>query len=252
VKRISPEDLKKILEAHKEWVVSGHAKGERADLSGAYLSDADLSGADLRGAYLSDADLRGAYLSGADLRGAYLSGADLRGAYLSGADLRGAYLSDADLRGAYLSDADLSGAYLSDADLRGADLSGAYLSDADLRGAYLSGADLSGAYLSAADLRGAYLRSLLAVPDLDKKILEAIESGGSLQMNTWHTCETTHCRAGWAVTIAGEKGKLLEAIYGTNAAAALIYAASRPDKQVPDFFASNEAAMASIQADAAS
>ena len=35
------------------------------------------------------------------------------------------------------------------------------------------------------------------VSDLDKKMLEAVESG-SFDMSTWH-CGTTHCRAGWAV-----------------------------------------------------
>ena len=95
------------------------------------------------------------------------------------------------------------------------------------------------------------MRELIAVPDLDKQILEKIAAGGKLNMQTWHTCETTHCRAGWAVTIAGEKGAVLEALQGTCAAASLIYAASRPDKPIPDFFATNEAAMESIRADAA-
>jgi hypothetical protein len=44
---------------------------------------------------------------------------------------------------------------------------------------------------------------------------------------------------------------VLEDIYGSAAAGALIYAASRPDKPIPNFYAGNEAAMASIKADAA-
>jgi predicted RNase H-like HicB family nuclease len=107
---MNKDDLQKVLDEHKNWIISDHENGSRADLRGADLSGADLSGAYLSGAYLRGADLRGAYLIGA-----YLRGADLRGAYLSGAYLSGAYLSGAYLSGAYLSGAYLSGAYLSGA-----------------------------------------------------------------------------------------------------------------------------------------
>lgn len=60
-----------------------------------------------------------------------------------------------------------------------------------------------------------------AIPDLDKRILEAIGNGGSLEMGDWHKCETTHCRAGWAVTLH-PAGKTLESILGTPTAATLI------------------------------
>ena len=63
------------------------AEDNRADLSGADLSDAYLYGADLSSADLSNAYLYGADLDGADLSGADLSYADLRYAYLYGADL---------------------------------------------------------------------------------------------------------------------------------------------------------------------
>jgi uncharacterized protein YjbI with pentapeptide repeats len=165
---------------------------------------------------------------------------------------RQAELARQDLRGANLRGANLSYANLSYANLSDAYLSYANLSDANLSDAYLGGANLIGAYLSDAYLSDANLRELLAVPDLDKNILAAIEAGGKLNMESWHTCETTHCRAGWAIHLAGEKGTLLEALYGSSAAGALIYAASRPDKPIPDFHASNDIAMASIKADAAS
>jgi hypothetical protein len=89
------------------------------------------------------------------------------------------------------------------------------------------------------------------VESIDAAILAAIERGGTLKMNDWHTCKTTHCRAGWAVTLAGEPGKALEDRVGPAAAGALIYAASRPTMPIPDFYASDEDAMASIRADAA-
>ena len=90
-------ELNKILDNHKLWLSSGGEKGERANLSGANLSDADLNGADLHYANFSDADLRYANLSRANLRYANLIDADLNGADLRYADLRYANLSRANL-----------------------------------------------------------------------------------------------------------------------------------------------------------
>jgi len=45
-------------------------------------------------------------------------------------------------------------------------------------------------------------------------------------MVKWHACNTTHCRAGWVVTLAGEDGKDLEAQTDTAFAAMAIYRAS--------------------------
>jgi len=182
-------------------------------------------GADLRGAYLGDADLRGADLGGADLRGADLGGADLGGADLGGADLGGADLRDADLRGA---------------DLRGADLGGADLGGADLRGADLRGADLRGA-----DLRGAPI-----LPNIHQTVFAASSAPGALDMGQWH-CGTTHCRAGWVVTLAGEEGKVLEEKIGTPAAAMAIYIASDTERwkteRLPNFYCDNDKALADMK-----
>ena len=70
MKIVKPEELKKILSAHREWVMG--EGGARADLSGADLSRANLSGASLYRANLSGADLFGANLSHANLYGADL------------------------------------------------------------------------------------------------------------------------------------------------------------------------------------
>jgi len=102
MKTYTSEELKRILEEHRKWVLG--EGGSRADLSGANLIGADLSRADLSRAALSRANLIGANLSGADLSRAYLIGAYLIGAYLSRADLSGAYLSGADLSGAITDD----------------------------------------------------------------------------------------------------------------------------------------------------
>ncbi len=63
-------------------------------------------------------------------------------------------------------------------------------------------------------------------------------------MGGWHTCETTHCRAGWIVTLAGEAGKKVEQFYNTELAAMLIYKESTGRRINPArFYDSNEAAM---------
>ncbi len=67
-------------------------------------------------------------------------------------------------------------------------------------------------------------------------------------MSKWHTCNTTHCRAGWVVTLAGEKGKELEEKTSTLFAAMMIYKASSPIRVSPTrFFEKNDVAMADIK-----
>ncbi len=66
-------------------------------------------------------------------------------------------------------------------------------------------------------------------------------------MSTWHTCDTTHCRAGWIVHLAGEPGYLLEKATSTQFAAMMIYKKSSPIKvSPPRFFEDNETAMKDI------
>jgi uncharacterized protein YjbI with pentapeptide repeats len=234
-----------VFEAELAASFETKSNGERMGqaVRDAVLRDAVLSGAVLRGAVLRDAVLRDAVLRDADLSGADLSDADLSGADLSGADLRGAVLRDAVLRdavlsGAVLRDADLSGAVLRDADLSGADLSGAVLRDAVLRDADLRDAVLSGA-----------LAGVPFIKDIHQTVYQAASvPPEALDMSTWHKCETTHCRAGWVVTLAGAGGKALEWAIGTPAAAAIIYMKSDPKlKKIPNFYASNADALADMK-----
>ena len=51
MRRVSAEELEKIIEKHGRWL-RGESGGERADLSGASLSDASLAGAFMREAGL--------------------------------------------------------------------------------------------------------------------------------------------------------------------------------------------------------
>jgi len=160
-----------------------------------------------------------------------------------------------------------------------ADLAGAYLADADLAGAYLARAYLARAYLADAynlpsgvektdppepyerkpsaerfAERAARFRernpTIPVIPDIDARILAAVEGGsGSLEMGSWHTCETTHCRAGWAIHLAGEVGYALEKQYNADHAGRMIYLASTG--RVPHFYASNERALEDIREQAA-
>ena len=67
-------------------------------------------------------------------------------------------------------------------------------------------------------------------------------------MSAWHTCETTHCRAGWVVHLAGEKGKALESKTSTLFAAMQIYKNSSKIRVSPKrFFEKNDVALKDIK-----
>jgi hypothetical protein len=126
---------------------------------------------------------------------------------------------------ANLRDANLRGANLRGASLIDASLIGASLIDANLIGANLSGANLRGANLSDANLRGAV--GLPIVDDAPQR-LQAVATtvldgdGATLAMGNWHTCDTTHCLAGWAIHQAGTIGKTLESLHGPHMAGLLL------------------------------
>jgi hypothetical protein len=200
--------------------------------TGASLIGANLDGARLNGARLDSASL----IDGASLN---LVGARLDGARLDGACLDGASLNGARLNGANLNNANLDGANLVDASLNGASLVGARLNGARLNGARLIGVNLDKANLGA---------GVPVIPDVHRVVYEAASVPGALDMEQWH-CGTAHCRAGWIVTLAGEAGMHLEERMGTAAAAAAIYLASDPHiGRMPDFYASNDEALADMQA----
>jgi len=123
------------------------------------------------------------------------------------------------------------------------------LSEADLRGAYLREANLSGADLSEANLSGADLRGAPIIEDIHAKVYAAASQPGALDMGQWH-CGTSHCRAGWVVTLAGKEGADLEAKIGTPDAAMAIYMVSDPERwkteRLPDFYCGNATALADM------
>ena len=102
LRKISQEELDKIIENHQHWL--------KRDCEGWEKMKANLSYADLSYANLRDVDLRQAIFRGANLSYSDLSYANLRDTNLTCVDLRGADLSHADLMRASLINADLSGA----------------------------------------------------------------------------------------------------------------------------------------------
>lgn len=247
---------------------------EGADLTCARLTVARLNGARLAMATLHQACLRGARLASADLTGATLARADLRDANFTAAILIGASVGDASrvpAQGATFADAIVPDAWLRPApepsisDSRSGERS-VEISET-LAQAHPGLLDLA---ISADDreptfagtvaqtdrlarlARGYRLRNpeVPVVAHLDARILRAVEEGGgALRMRSWHgegpACGATHCRAGWAIEIAGEAGRALEARVGSRAAGEQIYRASTG--RVPDFFGWDEDALADLR-----
>ena len=88
------------------------------------------------------------------------------------------------------------------------------------------------------------------VEHLDAKILYSLESNlFQLEMNSWHgtsACGTTHCRAGSAIHLAGDRGYALEQELGDpQSAGRAIYLASTG--RVPQFFTTNDLALDDIK-----
>lgn len=77
----------------------------------------------------------------------------------------------------------------------------------------------------------------------------AASSPQALDMGTWHTCEKTHCRAGWIITLAGAAGRALEDFYDTPLAAMKIYDASSalPKISPVRFFEPDDLALADMK-----
>ena len=50
----------------------------------------------------------------------------------------------------------------------------------------------------------------------------ALATPTALDMSKWHTCATSHCIAGWGITLAGDEGRELESEIGPAAAGAVL------------------------------
>ena len=86
------------------------------------------------------------------------------------------------------------------------------------------------------------------IENIHQKIFEAASSTPrSLDMSTWHTCGTMHCRAGWAVHLAGEAGYALERFHNAALAAQLIYRESGYAINPGRFYDDNSDALADMK-----
>ena len=85
------------------------------------------------------------------------------------------------------------------------------------------------------------------IKNIHQKVYEAASKPGCLNMSRWHDCETTHCRAGWVVHLAGEAGYALEKRTSPVFAAMQIYEASGYLIAPPRFYESNNLALADMK-----
>jgi hypothetical protein len=85
------------------------------------------------------------------------------------------------------------------------------------------------------------------IENIHQTVYAAASAPKALDMGRWH-CGTTHCRAGWVVTLAGDAGKKLEEVTSTLHAAMLIYRASDPTWRMSNFFDNNDNALADMKA----
>ncbi len=58
--------------------------------------------------------------------------------------------------------------------------------------------------------------------ELLRRVAEAGLQAGALNMGAWHHCKTTHCVAGWAIHLSGQRGKKLEEKYSAGVAGAIL------------------------------
>lgn len=136
-------------------------------------------------------------------------------------------------------------------------------------GLAVKNAVLRDAVLRDADLSEILEKEVPLIPNIDAAILASIaknEAAGTngLRMDSWHGslkdggevnennwCGTVHCRAGYAICLAGKEGFELERKYGPSTAGMLLYLKSTPDAPIPDWGASDKNAMADMHARAA-
>ena len=85
------------------------------------------------------------------------------------------------------------------------------------------------------------------IENIHQAVYEAVSKPDALNMGNWHTCNTTHCRAGWVVHLAGEAGYALERFHDTALAAQLIYRESGYQINPCRFYDGNIEAMADMK-----
>lgn len=155
--------LKRVIERHREWLMSGGASGAQADFEGTDLSGIQLGRLNLAAGNFSLATLSDSELDGAQFSMSDFSGVLAPGAHMMGCDMRGVNMKRSVLQGACLKYSDFSPMPLGNDQTRqwAASFVEADLENADLRKCNLTGADLTQANLKNTDLRGANLRGAI-------------------------------------------------------------------------------------------
>jgi hypothetical protein len=91
------------------------------------------------------------------------------------------------------------------------------------------------------------LTDIPKIENIHQAIYAAASAPRALDMSTWHACGTTHCRAGWAVHLAGTAGYELEERTSAAFAAQQIYKASGYEISPCRFYDDNQAALADMK-----
>lgn len=82
------------------------------------------------------------------------------------------------------------------------------------------------------------------IENIHQTVYAAASRPQSLAMDRWHTCDNTHCWAGWVVALAGNEGKKLEQFFDTPLAAMKILDASSALRvSLIRFFETNDEAL---------
>lgn len=155
-------NLKKILNEHKNWIVSWGENGKLADFNGSNLDNANLEMADLSIAKFHDTSLRNSNLKDIYLGNAELYGADFEGANITRGNLNHSQCERANFVNTNLEGANLEGANLRETNftksiLRGVNFKDANLSFSKMINARIEGANFEGANIEGANFEGTSL-----------------------------------------------------------------------------------------------
>jgi hypothetical protein len=138
-----------------------------------------------------------------------------------------------DLQDASFWNSDLTNTSFKNSNLSGVTFCGANLTGADFRGADIEGSNFGETNLTGAKFDPGIFSTKEEEMKIISNILEILDSGkGKLDMRNWHTCETTHCVAGWLCPELGDP----ESQAAFLAPTATMY-----------FYSDNETAMAALR-----
>lgn len=126
-------------------------------------------------------------------------------------------------------------------------INGGNFVEAELSDVIVKGSDLLGPESAQSLINKGITTFPPSVDFIHQKVLHNAKIGG-LDMGDFHTCDTTHCIAGWAIHLAGDKGYYAEQKLDPENAGAMIYLASdRQLEKIPNFYTDDESAMRELE-----